>query len=208
MNRKHVVVPTDFNVMEKVVSLDVPVLKEKGKHYGQSWQQRGGVGAFMMLARKWDRLEQMCKTYGYDIFALLRSDIGEGLVGQELPEEGVLDTLRDLRRYLLLVETYIVQTEKCYAEELYTKIDKHVQIVDGIARRKTDTVFVLFTADNEGTALNFIEVENEQGKSVRVGEWLEHNGYHALKLDIVRYDEPEEVVERGGSPREEEQYGH
>ena len=71
------------------------------KTYGNSWKKRGGVGAFMMLARKWDRIENLTQKYDYDIFRTI----------EEHPEEtGVIDDIRDLRRYLLLVEAEMVQT--------------------------------------------------------------------------------------------------
>jgi hypothetical protein len=34
----------------------------KEAEYDASWKKRGGVGAFMMLARKWDRLENQDKA--------------------------------------------------------------------------------------------------------------------------------------------------
>ena len=42
--------------VEKVAGEDVVNLDMAEQSYGDSWKQRGGVGAFMMLARKWDRL--------------------------------------------------------------------------------------------------------------------------------------------------------
>ena len=42
-----------FNLVED----DVRELVEAEKSYGDSWRKRGGTGAFMMLARKWDRIE-------------------------------------------------------------------------------------------------------------------------------------------------------
>ena len=65
---------------------------------GDSWRERGGVGAFMMLARKWDRLEKQVTEKGYDIFHVIAED---------KREEGVIDDIRDLRRYLALVETHM-----------------------------------------------------------------------------------------------------
>ena len=49
----------------------------------------------MMLARKWDRIEKQSCDYTYDIFLALEED--------KRPE-GLIDDIRDLRRYLLLVE--------------------------------------------------------------------------------------------------------
>ena len=74
---------------------DVSALHEAEKSYGDSWKKRGGIGAFMMLARKWDRIENQSTDYTYDIFLALEED--------QRPE-GLIDDIRDLRRYLLLVE--------------------------------------------------------------------------------------------------------
>ena len=52
----------------------------------------------MMLARKWDRLEKQVTEQGYDIFQAIAYD------GRE---EGILDDIRDLRRYLFLVEAEV-----------------------------------------------------------------------------------------------------
>jgi hypothetical protein len=51
-----------------------------------------------MLARKWDRIENQSNDYTYDIFLALEED--------QRPE-GLIDDIRDLRRYLLLVEAQI-----------------------------------------------------------------------------------------------------
>jgi hypothetical protein len=77
---------------------DCSILVEKGRSYGDSWKQRGGIGAFMMLARKWDRIENAVKRNGYDVFVTYDKD---------KREEGIIDDIRDLRRYLLLVEQHV-----------------------------------------------------------------------------------------------------
>ena len=43
--------------MSDIADADVRMLVKKEQEYGSSWKIRGGVGALMMLARKWDRLE-------------------------------------------------------------------------------------------------------------------------------------------------------
>ena len=91
------------NSLEVVKDLclnDYTSLCEAEKTYGNSWKKRGGVGAFMMLARKWDRIENLTQKYDYDVFRTI----------EEYPEAtGVIDDIRDLRRYLLLVEAEMVQ---------------------------------------------------------------------------------------------------
>ena len=46
--------PTIYKV-RKIAKQDAQKLHEAEQSYGDSWKKRGGVGAFMMLARKWDR---------------------------------------------------------------------------------------------------------------------------------------------------------
>ena len=82
----------------KLTVIDHVKLEEAEQSYGDSWKQRGGVGAFMMLARKWDRLEKQVTEYNYDIFQAAAED---------MREEGILDDISDLRRYLFLVEAEV-----------------------------------------------------------------------------------------------------
>lgn len=89
----------DFVRMRQIALNDVKVLAEKGKKYGDSWKKRGGIGAFMMLARKMDRMELAAADEGYDIFQAIEMDGWQ--------EDGLLDDIADLRRYLFLVETHM-----------------------------------------------------------------------------------------------------
>ena len=73
-------------------------LDKSEQDYGDSWRKRGGVGAFMMLARKWDRIENQVLEKGWDIFKSIEKD---------RRPEGILDDIQDLRRYLLLVEAHM-----------------------------------------------------------------------------------------------------
>ena len=43
--------------LEIILQEDYEGLVEAEKSYGDSWRERGGVGAFMMLARKWTDLK-------------------------------------------------------------------------------------------------------------------------------------------------------
>jgi hypothetical protein len=90
---------TDWDVALKLSEEDVKVLKEKEKTYGQSWKLRGGVGAFMMLARKWDRIENQVKLCGYDVFKAWEDGVGV---------DGFADDVDDLIRYLTLVRLEMV----------------------------------------------------------------------------------------------------
>jgi len=89
-----------FERMLRIARNDVQELKAAEKSYGVSWRKRGGMGAFMKLARKWDRIENQVKPENYDIFSSYEKD---------KRQEGLLDDIQDLRRYLLLVEEHITQ---------------------------------------------------------------------------------------------------
>lgn len=68
-------------------------LMEKEDHYAGSWKKRGGTGAFMVMARKWDRIENICeRLHKYDIIDAVVSDTG-----------GIGDDIDDLIGYLALI---------------------------------------------------------------------------------------------------------
>tara|TARA_R110002020_G_scaffold176179_1_gene368262 strand:- start:2115 stop:2456 length:342 start_codon:yes stop_codon:yes gene_type:complete len=85
--------------MKNIAQEDLGALKKAEESYGDSWKRRGGIGAFMMLARKFDRIENQSAQHDWDIFAAGDAYAGEG---------GLLDDIKDLRRYLILVENEIV----------------------------------------------------------------------------------------------------
>jgi hypothetical protein len=104
--------------MKEVAQNDLEALRRAENSYGNSWRRRGGVGAFMMLARKFDRIEHQSEKHGWDIF-----EAGEAFKG----EAGLLDDIRDLRRYLLLVEEHIlVNTDKVSEDS----VDNHNMVGD------------------------------------------------------------------------------
>lgn len=88
-----------------VSASDVTALQEAERHYGDSWKRRGGVGAFMMLARKWDRIENRVRlsASGPNGAQIDPWDV-LGHIAADARAEGLIDDIRDLRRYLLLVE--------------------------------------------------------------------------------------------------------
>lgn len=89
-DRKH-----NLQLVDEVAAEDCAGLKKAYESYGDSWMKRGGVGAYMMLIRKIDRMEMQAEKHKYDIFEAVEDDPRA---------EGIIDDIRDLRRYLLLVE--------------------------------------------------------------------------------------------------------
>ena len=103
MTIKAAIDPNERAKMELIADTDIAVLDAKRVEYGDSWKQRGGVGAFFAFVRKWDRIENKARKHKYDVFeACLHDHIPED---GNILDESYLDDIGDLRRFLLLVET-------------------------------------------------------------------------------------------------------
>lgn len=128
--------------MEAIAKTDIDYLRKKDAQYAASWKQRGGVGAFFTIVRPWDRFVNMLdpsKVPGdqreapiaarlnrpvpaFDLFAAIRAD---GLVG----EDGtVIACVRDLRRYLLLIEAHM--TEEMIGDAPHSALDSALTRLD------------------------------------------------------------------------------
>lgn len=83
-----------------VAANDVTEVLPRDEKYQGSWQKRGGSGVFANLARKWDRIEAACGQCHYDLMIAFLADDGPA---------GLIDDIRDLRRYLLLTEAWLIQ---------------------------------------------------------------------------------------------------
>jgi hypothetical protein len=98
-----------LELLETIGAEDAAGLKKAAESYGNSWKSRGGVGAFMMLARKWDRMENRVKR---EVYTATPEKMGRWAgpydifhhIAADPRAEGVIDDVRDLRRYLMLVE--------------------------------------------------------------------------------------------------------
>ena len=85
--------------INSIAAKDVDVLCEKEEAYGDSWKKRGGTQAFAVIARKWDRIENIADTHhNYDIFDAMTMNTGD-----------IMDDIRDLRRYLFLLEDHLYE---------------------------------------------------------------------------------------------------
>ena len=76
---------------------DSEQLIRKDAEYGGSWCKRGGIGAFMMMARKWDRVVTQVERCDGDILRAL----------DDKRDEGILDDFGDLRRYVILIVSWL-----------------------------------------------------------------------------------------------------
>jgi hypothetical protein len=88
--------------LQDVLDSDERAIELNDNMYQASWKKRGGTSAFENLCRKWDRMYARCERLGWDIFRAITEDTRR---------EGVIDDVRDLRRYLALVECEMVQQE-------------------------------------------------------------------------------------------------
>jgi hypothetical protein len=94
---------------------DIDVIRRKEQEYGASWKKAGGIGAFMMLARKWDRIKQRVsvRIEATDTApAANRENILEH-IRADRRQERIIEDIRDLRGYLLLVEAEMVARGHC-----------------------------------------------------------------------------------------------
>jgi hypothetical protein len=97
--------------LESIAKEDVRFVEMRESTYRGSWKRRGGPGVFMNLARKWDRLEHYASRTGWDLWATLHGGL-EGEDGTALAE------IRDLRRYLLLVEAELMSRHTTAVAEM------------------------------------------------------------------------------------------
>lgn len=187
---------TDMKHLEflrAVADEDVRVLLRKESTYMGSWKRRGGVGAFMMLARKWDRLEGMLGADGthtgkYDVFAHVQL--------QPSGEDGTaLAEIRDLRQYLTLVEAEMM------ARGAVARPEEPPAVVN------VDTLFFIFDGPPGPRSPCLIEVENAQGHSVAVGKWSRRQSDHwELRLDVPVSIEPHRSTLARGDDIEKDFY--
>lgn len=88
--------------LDRIAKNDVEALKASQKNYGDSWCRRGGIGAYMIMIRKFDRLDNYMPNFNYDIFKAINDDSRK---------ENVLNDIQDARRYLMLIEAYVLANE-------------------------------------------------------------------------------------------------
>jgi len=98
-------IPSKYVGIAKQALSDVMLLARKNEAYGDSWKQRGGRGAWFTLVRPWDRLVNMVEQADDDIFAA-------GDLVHEDKDSDILDSIRDVRNYLFLVEEEIKERRK------------------------------------------------------------------------------------------------
>jgi hypothetical protein len=105
----------------QIADADLNYIKRKDCQYDASWKKRGGVGAWFTIARPMDRLVNFVESgdHQYDLFAKIGA---EGLAG---PDGSVIACVRDLRRYLLLVEAEMTQRLEAPSDgRIYSDVSK------------------------------------------------------------------------------------
>lgn len=117
-----------------VAGSDLQFINKKDRQYGASWKKRGGVSAFMMLSRKWDRIEEFMGSSGYDIFKYIALESGH----QQGTDGTMLAEVRDLRRYLMLVEAEAISQGWAEPETSPDKIDLYdaLAVQWGVSRKE------------------------------------------------------------------------
>jgi hypothetical protein len=119
--------------LKSIALADVEGLEKADSRYGDSWIKRGGPGAYFVTVRKIDRLEEEVKSTNFDIFEAVRKYPGK---------DGTLDTIRDLRRYLMLIEAEILLRKGTHPDwsysnkEVISNVEKRLGIMSPSALKK------------------------------------------------------------------------
>ncbi len=161
-----------LNELEGVAKDDVDALRLAEKSYGNSWKKRGGVGAYMMLARKIDRIEMQAKKSGYDIFQAVAVD--------NRPE-GLIDDIRDLRRYLMLVEAELRASGRCPGK-LAKDIEEGCASKGGTSRDLTNVM-------PGGICTDALLAKKEENFLIHLGSHpvISYNMSAAIGMKLVKY---------------------
>ncbi len=103
--------PEQTKALEEIGHQDAEYVKVKDQQYSRSWRKRGGRGAFFTVARPWDRFESIAEMNGYDIFKVLQDEHDKGISGHD---GSLLACVRDLRRYMALIEAHFTLTRSAH----------------------------------------------------------------------------------------------
>ena len=78
---------------------EIKIMVDAGyKKYGESCLKRGYLGLYMMLARKWDRIELVMERSNYSL---------QNALSCNPPPDGLLDDINDLIVYLVILRSEI-----------------------------------------------------------------------------------------------------
>lgn len=83
--------------ISEVLEIDKETIEQKEATYGGSWKKRD-AGVFHMIARMWDRVENITESGRIPLFDVIRKEEYGNADGQ------MLAILADMRRYLTLIE--------------------------------------------------------------------------------------------------------
>lgn len=163
-------------LLAAVAAGDVRAIFAKENEYRGSWLKRGGTGAFHAMWRKADRIEIQVERFGYDIFQAAIADHRD---------EGLLDDVRDFRRYLLMVDTWLIHSTKV---PMPTVVDPSINTVpapdDEVRWGVEDQTRALFDVLQNGMAVNFPDAQVPAHDDLTsLVSWLYSKGvrYHAAR---------------------------
>jgi hypothetical protein len=163
-----------YETVKKLAADDAHVLEERDKSYGSSWKKRGGVGAFMMLARKWDRIENIVQGWNWDVFSA---------IGQDPSNDGIIDDIRDLRRYLLLVEAEMTNRGMFSGSKM--DIGRQQNVGKGLPEMPYGTTLQdrCFTGDRYGNPIP----EGNALRNATTDQTERVNAYNKLRAEEVEF---------------------
>ncbi len=107
----------------EIVEKDLEILNKKIQQHGYDWKKRGGVGAFILAARKWDRIERFCCQQSPDKWNIFKAAENKKVT------KDLFENIGDLRRYLILIEEEILYRQHKEEKEEEEEEEEEDQIV-------------------------------------------------------------------------------
>lgn len=180
--------------IQAVQEADRQYILKKDRQYNASWKKRGGVGAFFTIVRPWDRFVNMLDPAAmpgdqreapiaerlqkpvpaFDMFAAIKA---EGLEG---PDGSLIACIRDLRRYLTLVEAHMIEEIQQTPQivEDYAELERRI-LGNGLVSGRMNRDLHAERAEREG-------VTREEAKAKSFAEDYragtpEDGGHHAAQ---------------------------
>jgi hypothetical protein len=212
-----------LNHLSAVATADVEHLRAKESTYQGSWKRSGGRSAWFMIRRKIDRLLEMMRrpdhprgfnlpdlddvielhpeavTLPTEVIRFMRDcHVAENIFAQieHAPggEDGtVLAEIRDLRRYLLLVEAEMISRGSVFltknfapsAAEADADVYSRVARVTGVAREDVKKVLLTGAYSGQGEQVKFTSTGLPKDLKVPPGEFKAIDESYSGQVDFV-----------------------
>lgn len=179
--------------LQQITEEDIRYVVRKDRQYMSSWKTRGGPGAFFTFARPWDRLESIASKQGYHIFKIIADEGLRGVDGT------LLACVRDLRRYLMLLEAEVLERHEANRGRTEERVG---EILDKMAHPDVDEGWCGGALGGPAPDVTDKAAQAEPREVVATVEYAAPEGFSApIGRKVPRYSDA------GASPRSPEDGG-